>query len=307
MATDKTVMAVIRAARPSFRNIYDKIAFAVHATFLASGHVLIATGPPAFSDNALSSTSTEEVGIEEWNEQEDEYAFVYINPEKDWKKVLVKCLVISDKFLVDALPVGAPEPLHLEINPEDYVGGNGGTNYSTQYKNLEGLVKTLDTQLLSKLYASPQPPPSSETSETSSRNVNIEVPIGGPSSPQTHPSGIIYPPVYPSGVSDIFPSPGAGMYPTRPGFGTGGGSMYLGPNDPRWRGMVGDPVFPGGIGGDPGFPGGLPGVPPGARFDPYGPPGVPGFEPNRFTRDPRRPGRGTHPDLEHFGGGSDFI
>ncbi|KAK7828366.1 putative proteasome inhibitor [Quercus suber] len=288
MATDKTVMAVIRAARPSFRNIYDKIAFAVHATFLASGHVLIATGPPAFSDNALSSTSTEkqndssfgvcvcadEVGIQDWNEQEDEYAFVYINPEKDSKKVLVKCLVINDKFLVDALPEGAPEPLHLEINPEDYVGGNGGTNYSTQYKNLEGLVKTLDTQLLSKLYASPQPPPSSETSETSSRNVNIDVPIGGPSSPQTHPSGIIYPPVYPSGVSDIFPSPGAGMYPTRPGFGTGGGSM---------------------------------GVPPGARFDPYGPPGVPGFEPNRFTRDPRRPGRGTHPDLEHFGGGSDFI
>ena len=57
----------------------------------------------------------EEVGIEEWNEQEDEYAFVYINPEKDWKKVLVKCLVINDKFLVDALPEGAPEPLHLEI------------------------------------------------------------------------------------------------------------------------------------------------------------------------------------------------
>lgn len=26
------------------------------------------------------------------------------------------------------------------------------------------------------------------------------------------------------------------------------------------------------------------GVPPGARFDPYGPPGVPGFEPQRFTR-----------------------
>lgn len=57
----------------------------------------------------------DEVGIEDWNEQEDEYAFVYINPEKDSKKVLVKCLVINDKFLVDALPVGAPEPLHLEI------------------------------------------------------------------------------------------------------------------------------------------------------------------------------------------------
>ena len=37
---------------------------------------------------------TDKVDIEEWNEQEDEYAFVYINPEKDSEKVLVKCLVI---------------------------------------------------------------------------------------------------------------------------------------------------------------------------------------------------------------------
>ena len=36
----------------------------------------------------------DKVGIEEWNEQEDKYAFVYINPEKDSEKVLVKCLVI---------------------------------------------------------------------------------------------------------------------------------------------------------------------------------------------------------------------
>ncbi|KAI3742199.1 hypothetical protein L1987_59879 [Smallanthus sonchifolius] len=49
------------------------------------------------------------------------------------------------------------------------------------------------------------------------------------------------------------------------------------------------------------------GVPPGARFDPFGPPDVPGFEPNRFTRNPHRPPGGTHPDLEHFNNGSDFI
>jgi len=58
MANDKTVMAIIRAARPSFRNNHDKIAFAVHASFLASGYVLTATGPAAFSDTALSSPST---------------------------------------------------------------------------------------------------------------------------------------------------------------------------------------------------------------------------------------------------------
>ncbi|GKV14465.1 hypothetical protein SLEP1_g25345 [Rubroshorea leprosula] len=37
MANEKSVMAVIRAARPSFRNNHDKIAFAIHASFLASG------------------------------------------------------------------------------------------------------------------------------------------------------------------------------------------------------------------------------------------------------------------------------
>ncbi|KAK6290539.1 PREDICTED: probable proteasome inhibitor [Theobroma cacao] len=75
------------------------------------------------------------------------------------------------------------------------------------------------------------------------------------------------------GGSDRVPGPGAGMYPTRGD--VGGGSMLLGPNDPRWLG---------GVGGEPGFTGAQPGVPPGARFDPFGPPGVPGFEPNRFVR-----------------------
>ncbi|XP_062168110.1 probable proteasome inhibitor isoform X2 [Alnus glutinosa] len=293
MANDKTVMAIIRAARPSFRNNHDKIAFAVHASFLASGYVLTATGPAAFSDTALSSPSTDEVGMDNWQELDDEYAFVYTNPEKGSKKVLVKCLTMHDKLLVDALADGAAEPVHLQISVGDYAVENGGTNSSSQFKNLEELVKILDAQLLSKLDGSSQPSSSSnssslETSEASRSNIIIGAP---------YPSGIPYPPVNPIGGSDLFPGSGAGIHPTRGDFGIGG-SMLLGPNDPFWLG---------GVRGDPGFPGGQPGVPPGARFDPYGPPGVPGFEPNRFARAPRRPGRGTHPDLEHFGGGSDFI
>jgi proteasome inhibitor subunit 1 (PI31) len=76
MVNDKTVMAIIRAARPSFHNNDDKIAFAVHA----SGYVLTATGPAAFSDTALSSPSTDEVGMDNWQELDDEYAFIYTNP-----------------------------------------------------------------------------------------------------------------------------------------------------------------------------------------------------------------------------------
>ena len=121
----------------------------------------------------------DEVGIEQRNELEEDYAFVYFNPEKASKKVLVKCLVMNDKLLVVALADGASEPIHLEIKFVillslslslsldlshlehffnfslllllDYVTENGGTNYSCQFKNLESLVKTVDKEILWKL------------------------------------------------------------------------------------------------------------------------------------------------------------
>lgn len=58
MPNEKSVMAVIRAARPTFRNDFDKIAFVVHASFLASGHVLTATGPAADTEFTSPSSST---------------------------------------------------------------------------------------------------------------------------------------------------------------------------------------------------------------------------------------------------------
>ncbi|KAK4419010.1 putative proteasome inhibitor [Sesamum alatum] len=301
MATEQSIMAVIRAARPSFRTRYDKVAFAVHASFVAAGYVLHATGPPAFTDDALSSSSSDEVGLENWNDIEDNYAFVYSNPEKGSKKVLVKCLVMNDKLLVDALKEGDSSPLHLEVDVGEYVEDNGGTNYGSQFKNLGKLVTNVNKEILDKLdgsvgaATSSIQPSSSETRDDRSRP---RLGVDDPEDPYVSapPTGFIVPPVPGFGGSDIFPGPGAGMYPSRGGI--GGGSMLVGPEDPR---------FFGGRIGEPGLPGGLPGVPPGARFDPYGPPGVPGFEPGRFARNPRRPGGGTHPDLEHFHDGSDFI
>ncbi|KAF8016602.1 hypothetical protein BT93_H1966 [Corymbia citriodora subsp. variegata] len=268
----KAVIGVVRASRPLFRSSHDRLAFAVHAAFLASGYSLAATGPAASAADALSSPSTEEVGIERWNEADDEYAFVYVSPE-DSKKVLVKCLAMDDKLAVDALKDGAAEPVHLEIDVHEFIVEDGAANYSGQFKNLDKLVKSLDTEILSKLNGSSRP------------------------SSSTNAVGLVCPPVYPLGGNDLFPGPGAGIYPTRGGHGSSG-SMLLGPNDRSWFG---------GDAGHPGFPGVQLGVPPGARFDPYGPSGVPGFEPSRFVRNPRGPGGGTHPDLEHFRDGSDFI
>ncbi|VVB05604.1 unnamed protein product [Arabis nemorensis] len=302
MATSETVMLVIRSVTPKFRNNHDKVAFAVHASFLASGFILTATGRPAFADDALSSSPSQDaVGIDGWNEFNGEYAFVYRNPEKGSKKVLVKCLVIDGKLIVNAIREGGAEPNHLEIEVGNYAEESRDGDYTAQFKNLGKLVTDLQSEIIDKLNgrvkpASSRTPSSSETNEERGQYVGIPDPLG----PQIHPSGVVIPPVpRDGGYSDLHPGLGAGMYPHRGG--SGDGSMLVGPSDPRFFSPYGD---------QPGFMGPpQPGVPPpGARFDPYGPPGVPGFEPGRFTRQPPRgPGNGMHPDLEHFPGGSDFI
>ncbi|KAI3694472.1 hypothetical protein L1987_77437 [Smallanthus sonchifolius] len=308
MATEQSVLAVIRASRPNFRNSADKIAFAIHSIFLATGFNLNATGPPAFADDALAAPFSDEADIDGWNEVEDNYAFVYSNPEDGLKRVLVKCLVMNNQLFVDALASGSSNPVHLEINIDDFATESGDTKYSSQFKNLDKLVDCINKDVLTKLNG----PNTASTFGTTSSEPKVQdndrdQPRSGPfgledSRAPYNPSGVVMPPVYPSiGGGDLYPQPPAGMYPTRGGFGDGG--MLVGPNDPRFFGGVG--------GGAMGFPGGQPKhvecFLKGARFDPFGPPDVPGFEPGRFTRNPRRPPGGRHPDLEHFGNGSDFI
>ncbi|OWM67163.1 hypothetical protein CDL15_Pgr000615 [Punica granatum] len=134
---------------PSFRNNHDKVAFAVHATFLASGYFLTATGPASCKRDALYTSST--VGIDRWNELE-EYTSVYAKPacSRGSKKVLVKCLAMNDKLVVDTLKDGADElVVRTEIDVDDFAVDGGG-NYLDQYKNLAKLVENLDKEILSK-------------------------------------------------------------------------------------------------------------------------------------------------------------
>ncbi|PQM37963.1 uncharacterized protein Pyn_00528 [Prunus yedoensis var. nudiflora] len=146
MASGKSVMALIKALKPTFRNgnNNDKVAFAVHSFFLASGYELTATGTPAFNPSGLTSASTDEVGIQDWNELDDQYAFIYVNPEKGSRKVLVKCLVMEGKLHVYyALTDGSSK--HVELDVGNYVEENGGGNYSRQFKNMEMLVTRLES------------------------------------------------------------------------------------------------------------------------------------------------------------------
>ncbi|XP_076943009.1 putative proteasome inhibitor isoform X1 [Bidens hawaiensis] len=300
MATEQSVLALIRASRPNFKNSADKIAFAIHSIFVAAGFNFNATGPPAFSDDALSTPFSDEAGIEGWNEVEDTYAFVYSIPNDSSKKVLVKCLVMNNQLLIDALASGKSNPVHLKINIDDFAVASADTKYSSQYKNLGKLIDSVNKDVLAKLYGSSAAASSSKapSSERDTEYGGRDQPtLFGYEDPYSHfPPGVAVPPVYTGiGGGDLYPQPPAGVYPTRGGFGDGG--MLVGPSDPRFFGG----------GGRMGFPGAQPGVPPGARYDPFGPPDVPGFEPNRFARNPRGPPGGAHPDLQHFHNDADFI
>ncbi|MCL7049220.1 hypothetical protein MKW94_004576 [Papaver nudicaule] len=284
MANEEGVMAVIRATRPNFRNAHDKIAFAVHAMFLNSGFLLIATGSPALSDTILTSPPSDEVGIEGWNERDESYGFVYSKNDKGVKyTVLVKCLVIGDSLVIDFMSSKYPdkEPLTLQINVNDYNGGDDKTSFANQFKNFDGLVKKLNMEILSKLEDTPKPTVNSSPS-SSSPSFSVAPDI------IDDRAGYVVPPVVPGIFDDRLPNPGAGIYPRHPD--VGGGPMLIGPNDPRWFRPAGE--HPDLLGPR--------GIPPGARFDPYGPPGVPGFDPNRFGGNPRRPSV-PHPDLAPFG------
>jgi proteasome inhibitor subunit 1 (PI31) len=289
------------------RTAVERAAFAVHATFLATGYSLVATGNKANSSVA-GREGEPEVGIDGWDEMEDAYAFQYTgNGQPDLLNlVTVKCMTMGDSLMVDAVSTDSDNPINLEIKASKFAAegdAGNGSNYGQQYTNLDGLINLVNTSLIGKLapkkekstLATPTRIRSSETeqpgvgrnsSETGSSLIDDRQRFGGP--------GYLFPQVPGYGGTDLYPSGGAGTFVPRPDGNYEGPGMLVGPNDPRW-GRVGVPR--------PGLPGGLPGVPPGARFDPYGPPGIPGFEPNRFVRDPRRP-PGGHPDLEHFS--SDF-
>ncbi|KAK1284109.1 putative proteasome inhibitor [Acorus calamus] len=242
MANENSVMAVIRASRPSIRSSHDKVVFAVHSFFLANGYSLTATGR-AVDETPPSSSSQgdEEVGIDGWNELEDRYG----------------------------------------VN--DYLVEHGSsTNYRELYKDLGRLIEKLNSEILNKMDWQPERPPANHRDDIQRHQSTIEFQFS-----LCHLLLDLY-------ILLFFPArimiSSLDLVLV---------SIQQGPNDPRWN-------F-GGVGRHPGSLQGIPpGVPPGARFDPYGPPGVGGFEPNRFVRPPRRPGSDTHPDLYFFHDGSDF-
>ncbi|XP_024528767.1 probable proteasome inhibitor [Selaginella moellendorffii] len=280
MALTDAVLAVIRASRPQFRSPHDRVAFALHAAFLASGYSLGATGSAA----ASGASSEQEVGIDGWNELENAYAFKYFTDEKDLpKSVDVKCTAIGDMLMVDAAVEGGNDLFHLEIKVTDFAKDSDTGNYAQQYKDLDGIVKVVNSQVLSKCSTKP-PEPATSTRETGKLMIDDET-MSVPRRPYPATPGVslIGRPV---GLNDLLPGPGVGVFDHHRKDSTlesGEAGSLVGPGHPVWGNVPPGHDDPSGLT-----------RPQGARFDPFGPPGVPGFEPQRFGRGG---GRG---DIQHF-------
>lgn len=92
------VLAVIRAARPAFRDRADRVAFALHALLLVRGARLIAIGQAAEAEPPAGALAAEECGHDGWNAAEGTWAFRYV---LGGSVVTFKALLMGDRFLAD--------------------------------------------------------------------------------------------------------------------------------------------------------------------------------------------------------------
>ncbi|XP_076900923.1 uncharacterized protein LOC143555221 [Bidens hawaiensis] len=95
-----------------------------------------------------------EANTDGWNEVKDNYAFVYSIPNDASKKVLVKCLAMNqnNQLLIDALASGSSDPVHLEINIDDFAVESDDKKYRSQYKNLGELVDSINKGVLANVF-----------------------------------------------------------------------------------------------------------------------------------------------------------
>ena len=115
MATAATVLAIVRASRPVFRQRADALAFALHAALLAEGFVLVAAGAAA-EDEPDADASLREAGPDGWDASPDEYAFRYWQESASSGTIVLKALAASGKLFVDAAgPTPAAAAAHLEL------------------------------------------------------------------------------------------------------------------------------------------------------------------------------------------------
>eukprot|EP00898_Chlorokybus_atmophyticus_P008258 jgi/Chlat1/8433/Chrsp80S07847 len=275
------------------------------------------------TDAAAVDKSKPEVGLDGWNEVANMYTFLY--GTDNGKGVQVSIDPIMDTLEVTAVPVPATkgqEPVSVSLKVEDFTTDQEDTiegyrDYASVYKHLRQLVETVQHDIIDKLSAprdDAQKQAERANTESPLLDRRVRLPSGATAQQRPYEAELReeqrplrdqYYGVPELGTSDLLPSGipqtlGSPFGAPMPGFGgfDAGGSL-MGPNHPAFSGGVPAPGY--------GVP--MPGVPPGARFDPFGPAGIPGFEPGRFGDGggPRGRGRGVHPDIGPPPGGRDFY
>ena len=274
----------------------------------------------------------------DWSDKAGGYSITYTHPKIDNFRIGLKGLVVDGKILLHVGIDGDSKVYDFETNSNLYLESHvkipndtlklhaktidGTLQYARAinscFKEKDGmkiLRGNVETELVKKILNT------AGSNGNSSNNNNMKVEDdkkrqkrsndnnNNPSLriPPTNPFGgvgmpSIQPPLVNVGHDDLGPNLGGMMGGV--GRGGGGGSL-VGPNHPMFNGRnnMQDPRFGGGRGQVP------PGVPPGARFDPFGP-GVP--RPRRFPQNGRGRGgfTGGMPDNDHLrmpGGEEDFM
>ncbi|CAI2180278.1 15298_t:CDS:2 [Funneliformis geosporum] len=255
----------------------------------------------------------------EWNEQgPNSYAFRYKHPQSSLT-FLIKCMRLSNKFIIHGMGIEDNKTTTLEIITDDYTSPSFFPYTSEKYhvdpmihgyistSRVKDLINLYKINIVQKLIPGLNKPGYEETGTTSATTStprqqepyndplriptrqpprfqppNFDEPYGGdePLRSSFNPFNVGQDDLDPLGVNPIYGPPRFGGGGFQPLGGGVGGGMYAGPDHP----IFGQRVPPGGRGGPQPIPRGS--VPPGARFDPIVPFGPGSSRPGRPRGDP---------------------
>jgi hypothetical protein len=294
--------------RQQLNSPHAAIAFLLHLFMVQRGFRCV-----GLSENdpitELPSDANPYLPLDGWNRSADVFTFKYKHSQSAMT-FLLKCVTLGDRLLVHALAIEDKKPYGLELDVTEYIDASrlgSSSDLSDLYNQLDKIETLFKLAISNQLVpflnkdgyeanrtasATSFPYGSSSsnisTSSSSSSNDNnrearperSRIPddddplrIGPPRMPrsrlQEDPYGIPRNP-YNVGGEDLYPDLGVPHFGGGPRLPFHGGGSMVGPNHPAFSSGGGVFMPP-----RHGPPGNLPqGVPPRARFDPYGPPGT---------------------------------
>lgn len=283
---------LFRLSKP--RNKFDSVILAVHACLVERGFRCINSGEER---NAQQECDFGETLPPDWNGLDDVYALQY--RRRSLNSVFIfKALILGNKIMVYVMEEDESKMHDTELDVDAFTCESVDySSFNSAQHNLESVFKRLD-QLKSKVFKDIVDKFSSHSSRASSQEERTE---SRTTNQREQPSRLIDDD--PLRISPQRPPGFHGQWaPVAGPFGYGDGDRMPGHSGAS-GGMLMDPFRSGGVGstgGDrfrpPLNPGHLPrgGIPPGARFDPFGP--VP---PGGSRTDPRS-GQFAAPDPDHL-------